>query len=315
MDPVALETLRAVGTHGGVTPAATVLHVTPSAVSQQLARLQREVGVPLTERVGRGLRLTPAGQALAAAAVDVAVALERARAATDAYLARPEGTVRVSAFQSAAQMFLPGLLTRVAARAGITLECTDEDVAQDDFAALTDRMDIVVAHRPDRSHDWSAGGVPVHAVSLLREPLDVAVPAGHRLAGRTEVHPEDLVDEEWIAVREGFPVATVLAAVATRSGSAPRITHRINDFHVAEAVVAAGHGIALLPRYTSGREQGIRLVPLTGVRAGRRIDALVRVDRAERLVVRRVLDELQALAAEIDGRARRAGTTPVPPGA
>src|SRR5665647_2734002 len=76
MDPVALETLRAVGTHGGVTPAATVLHVTPSAVSQQLARLQREVGVPLTERVGRGLRLTPAGQALAAAAVDVAVALQ-----------------------------------------------------------------------------------------------------------------------------------------------------------------------------------------------------------------------------------------------
>src|SRR5659263_310654 len=93
MDPVALETLRAVGTHGGVTPAATVLHVTPSSVSQQLARLQREVGVPLTERVGRGLRLTPAGQALAAAAVDVAVALERARAAIDAYLARPEGTV------------------------------------------------------------------------------------------------------------------------------------------------------------------------------------------------------------------------------
>ena len=314
MDAVALETLRAVGTHGGVTRAATVLHVTPSAVSQQLARLQREVGVPLTERVGRGLRLTPAGRALAAAAVDVAVALERARAATDAYLARPEGTVRVSAFQSAAQMFLPGLLTRVAARGGITLECTDEDVAQDDFAALTDRMDIVVAHRPDRSHDWSASGVPVHAVSLLREPLDVAVPAGHRLAGRTEVHPDDLVDEEWIAVREGFPVATVLAAVATRSGSAPRITHRINDFHVAEAVVAAGHGIALLPRYTSGREQGIRLVPLTGVRAGRRIDALVRVDRAERLVVRRVLDDLLALAAEIDGRARRSGTTPVPPG-
>src|SRR5665647_1222705 len=291
MDPVALETLRAVGTHGGVTPAATVLLVTPSAVSQQLARLQREVGVPLTERVGRGLRLTPAGQALAAAAVYVAVALERARAAIDAYLARPEGTVRVSAFQSAAQMLLPGLLTRVAALGGITLECTDEDVAQDDFAALTDRMDVVVAHRPDRSHDWAAGGVPVHAVPLLREPLDVA----------------------WIAVREGFPVATVLAAVATRSGSGPRITHRINDFHVAEAFVAAGHGIALLPRYTSGREPGVRLVPLIGVRAGRRIDALVRVDRAERLVVRRVLDELQALAAEIDGRARRSGTTPAPP--
>jgi len=304
MDPASLETLRAVGTHGGVTAAAAVLHLTPSAVSQQLARLQREVGVPLTERVGRGLRLTAAGEALAVAAVDVAVALERARAATDAYLARPEGTVRVSAFQSAAQMFLPGLLTRVAVHGGITLECSDEDVAQDDFAALTDRVDIVVAHRPDRSHDWAAGSVPVHVVPLLREPLDVAIPADHRLADRADVHPEDLVDEGWIAVREGFPVATVLAAVATRSGSAPRITHRINDFHVAEAMVAAGHGIALLPRYTSGREPGVRLVPLAEVRAGRRIDALVRADRAERLVVRHVLAELTALAAEIDGRSR-----------
>lgn len=309
MDPSSLETLRAVGTHGGVTAAAAVLHLTPSAVSQQLARLQREVGVPLTERVGRGLRLTPAGRALAVAAVEVAVALERARAATDAYLARPEGTVRVSAFQSGAQMFLPGLLTRVAARGGITLECADEDVAQDDFAALTDRMDVVVAHRPDSSHDWAAGGVPVHVVPLLREPLDVAVPVGHRLASRAEVHPDDLVGEEWIAVREGFPVATVLAAVATRSGFAPRITQRINDFHVAEAMVAAGHGISLLPRYTSGHEPGVRLVPLTGVRAGRRIDALARVDRAERLVVQRVLEDLQALAAEIDGRSRGTGTS------
>ena len=84
MDARALETLRTIGSQGGVTAAAAVLHLTPSAVSQQVAVLQREVGVPLTERVGRGLRLTPAGEALAAAAVDVAVALERAQAACDA---------------------------------------------------------------------------------------------------------------------------------------------------------------------------------------------------------------------------------------
>src|SRR4051812_30738399 len=129
MDARALETLRTVGSQGGVTAAAAVLHLTPSAVSQQLGQLQREVGVPLTERVGRGLRLTAAGDALAAAAVDVAVALERARAAADEFLARPEGTVRVSAFQSGAQLLLPALLTRVAASSalrGITLECADE---------------------------------------------------------------------------------------------------------------------------------------------------------------------------------------------
>ncbi|KQR11991.1 LysR family transcriptional regulator [Cellulomonas sp. Leaf334] len=299
MDARALETLRTVGTQGGVTAAAAVLHLTPSAVSQQVALLQREVGVPLTGRVGRGLRLTPAGEALAEAAVDVAVALERARAACDEFLERPQGVVRVSAFQSGAQLLLPALLTRIEAIEGITLECTDEDVAQDDFVALTDRMDVVVAHRPDDGLGW-AGGRAVRVVPLLREPLDVAVPHDHPLARRTEVRPEDLRDLPWIAVREGFPVATVLGAVGARSGSAPRIVHRVNDFHVVEALVEAGHGVSLLPRYTFGGGARVRLVPLVGVRAGRRIDALLRRDRAERLVVRRVLDELRALAVDID---------------
>jgi DNA-binding transcriptional LysR family regulator len=101
-------------------------------------------------------------------------------------------------------------------------------------------------------------------------------------------------------VRQGFPVAGVLEAVGAQSGAAPRIAHRVNDFHVIESLVAAGHGVSLLPRYTFGAAAQVRLVPLTGVRAGRRIDALLRRDRAERLVVRRVLDELRALAAEID---------------
>jgi DNA-binding transcriptional LysR family regulator len=75
MDVGALETLRVVRAQGGVTAAAAVLHLTPSAVSQQLAALGRTMGVPVTERVGRGVRLTPAGDALADAAVDVGVAV------------------------------------------------------------------------------------------------------------------------------------------------------------------------------------------------------------------------------------------------
>ncbi|MBB3083868.1 LysR family transcriptional regulator [Geodermatophilus sabuli] len=301
MELRSLEMLRAVHTQGGVTAAAAVLHLTPSAVSQQLAALTREMGVPLTERVGRGVQLTPAGAALADAAGEVAVAVERARAACGVFLDSPRGTVRVSAFQSGARLLLPDLLTRVARVGGITLECSDEDVALADFAALTDRVDIVIAHRPDRGPQWVGGGLRV--VPLLREPLDVAVAADHPLAGGGGVRPEDLVGQDWITVREGFPVATVLDAVAARSGTAPRITHRINDFTVVEALVAAGHGISLLPRYSCGGHPGVRLLPLAGVRAGRRVDALLRRDHAERLVVRRVLDELVAVAAGIGERA------------
>ena len=300
MDARQLETLRTVHERGGVTAAAQALHCTPSAVSQQLRALERAAGVALTERVGRGLRLTPAGVALAGSAVEVAVALARAETAVADFLGRPEGEVELAAFQSAAQMLLPGLLTRLAAHPGVVVRARDEDVAQADFPALTQRVDVVVAHRPDRTHGW---GRDVVVVPLLREPLDVALPPGHRLAGRDGVHPRDLVDETWIAVREGFPVSAVLRDVGAAAGVVPRVAHRINDFHVAEALVAAGHGICLLPRFTADHRDGrrFRLVPLTGVAAARDVDALARPDRAERRVVRTVLDALVAEAGVVAG--------------
>lgn len=301
MDVRQLETLRVVADRGGVIAASRVLSCTPSAVSQQLKALTRSAGVPLTERHGRGLRLTPAGHALVAAAEDVAVALVRAEEAAAQFLGLPTGTVRVAAFQSGAQMLLPDLLTWARGRDGLTVECSDEDVAQADFVDLTADFDVVIAHRPDgEGSGWQGRGVRV--VPLLREPLDVAVPEGHRLAGRGTVTPADLVDEDWIAVREGFPVAAVLDEVGLRSGRPPRIVQRINDFHVVEALVAAGHGISLLPRYTTGRRagSGLRMVRLDEVRAGRQIDALVRRDRGERLVVQQVLDELRAVARRIE---------------
>jgi DNA-binding transcriptional LysR family regulator len=298
MDARHLATLRAVRDRGGVTAAARALHLTPSAVSQQLRALSRDAGVEVVDPDGRGVRLTGAGQALAEAAVDVAVALERARAAGDAFRTAPRGTVRVAAFQSGAELLAPGLLSRVAALDGITVDLGDEDVAQHAFPALTADFDIVVAHRPDAEDAWPAD---LRVVPLLREPLDVALPADHPLADRATLEPADLADAAWISVREGFPVAAVLDAVAAGTGSPPRVVQRINDFGVVEALVAAGHGISLLPRYTAGRRPGVRLVPLAGVRAGRRIDALLRPDRAERLVVRRVLTALRAEAARFSG--------------
>jgi DNA-binding transcriptional LysR family regulator len=301
MDVRHLATLRAVRDHGGVTSAAAALHLTPSAVSQQLRALSRGAGVDVVERVGRGIRLTGPGAALADAALEVAVALERAEAAVDAFRSAPHGTVRVAAFQSGAELLLPGLLTRVRAMDGVRVELGDEDVAQDEFPALTAEFDVVVAHRPDDGHAWPAG---VRVVPLLREPLDVALPPGHPLADREVLTPQDLADQDWIAVREGFPVAGVLDAVTAAVGAPLRVVQRFNDFGVVEALVAAGHGISLLPRYTAGR-RGARLVPLAGVRAGRRIDALVRPDRAERRVVGRVLDALRAEAARFDGTTHR----------
>ena len=314
MDVRALEALRAVRSQGGVTRAAAVLHLTPSAVSQHLASLTRAAGVPLTERVGRGLRLTDAGLALASAADDVAVALERARAAVRDQQQAATGIVRVSAFSSGGELLLPGLLTRLA-DTGVDVECTDEDVPLDGFAPLTDRLDVVIAHRPEGERAWT--GTPgLRVVPLMREPLDVAVPLAHPLAhpladalATGGVTPADVAGERWISTKEGFPVDGVLRAIV----EGPRVVSRVNDFHVVLELVAAGHGVALLPRYTCGRHPGVRLVPLLGVRAGRQVDALVRAEVAERPVVRRVLSELTALSREVTGAAGPSTPPPAPP--
>jgi DNA-binding transcriptional LysR family regulator len=298
MDAHHLATLRAVRDAGGVTAAAARLHLTPSAVSQHLRLLADQVGTPLVERVGRGIRLTEAGQALADAAVEVAVAMERAAGAVEEFRGSPTGRVRVAFFQSAAALLAPGLLHRIAARHGVEVELGDRDVAQHDFPTLTADFDLVVAHRPDTGDDWPSG---LQVVPLLREPLDVALPEDHPLADRGELAPADLAGQRWIAVQEGFPVARVLDRVAAVAGTPPEVVQRFNDFGVVEALVAAGHGISLLPRYTAGSRPGVRLVPLAGVAAARRTDALMTPERAARRVVRLVLADLRAEADAATG--------------
>ncbi|MEV7973795.1 LysR family transcriptional regulator [Cellulomonas sp. NPDC089187] len=298
MDAHHLATLRAVRDAGGVTAAAARLHLTPSAVSQHLRLLTDQVGHPLVERVGRGIRLTGAGQALADAAAEVAVAMERAQAAVDEFRGAPSGRVRVAFFQSAAALLAPGLLHRVATREGVEVELGDRDVAQQEFPALTADFDLVVAHRPDTGDDWPAD---LRVVPLLREPLDVALPEHHPLADRPELTPAELIGQRWIAVQEGFPVARVLDRVAAVAGEPPEVVQRFNDFAVVETLVAAGHGISLLPRYTAGGWAGVRLVPLAGIGAARRTDVLIAPERAERRVVQAVLDDLRAEAAAVTG--------------
>lgn len=149
MDVEQLALLRELRERGSVTEVAEVLGKSPSAVSQQLKTLQRRVGVALVERHGRGVRLTDAGVALAESSVRVSTAIAEAEAIWDAYRGGASGTVRIATFYSAAELLVPGLLTRMRTHDGITLEISDRDVSQNDFAALSNDYDIVIAHRSD----------------------------------------------------------------------------------------------------------------------------------------------------------------------
>ena len=301
MDVRQLSVLRELGDRGSVTAVAEALFITPSAVSQQLAALQRGVPVPLTQRRGRTLVLTGAGRALAAAATDVATALARAEIAVDAFLDEPRGAVRVAAFSSAATAFFPPLL-RAAADGGPVVACAEHDVPQSRFPALCAEHDVVLAHRLDSSPPWP-GTVAVTA--LLHEPLDVALPAGHPLAGQAAVTAAEVVAEPWIAVHDGFPLLAPLEALAAVAGRGPTIAHRINDLTVAAGLVTAGAGLALMPRHTAPAAPGLVLRPLAGVRLARHVDALVRPERALRRAVGTVLAALTETAGHLVASAGR----------
>jgi DNA-binding transcriptional LysR family regulator len=297
VDERQLRILRELGELGSVTAVAEALLVTPSAISQQLGLLQRSIPVPLTERRGRRLALTPAGEALAAAARDVESALARARHAVDAFVEAPDTDVSVAAFHSAASAFFPRLLGLAGFReSGPRLRFADEDVAQELFPRLTREYDVVLAHRPDHSPPWPG---TVEAAGLLHEPMDVALPAGHRLAAKAALTARDVAGEAWITVHEGFPVLASFDAVGAAAGHRLDIVHRINEFAVALEVVAAGGGVALVPRWTAKRHPGVVLRPLHGIHVRRRVDALYRPERLARRGVRMVLEDLRVAAGLI----------------
>jgi DNA-binding transcriptional LysR family regulator len=294
-----LEMLRELGALGSVKAVAETLLVTPSAVSQQLALLQKDVDVPLTRKEGRNLVLTQAGQVLADAGAAVVSAMADAKMAIGAYHSSPLAPVTVSGFHSAGQALFAPLARLLDAPGKPKILLSDEDVAQHDFPALTARYDLVLAHRMDHSPRWPEERVAV--IPLAHEPLDVALPAGHPLAAQESLTADDVVGEPWVTSHRGYSPADVLSALAAVSSRELTIVHRINDYSTVAALVAAGSVIGLLPRHTARPvlSPAIVLRPLSGISTRRRIDILARPENLKRTSVRMVCEALQAIMADL----------------
>lgn len=288
--------LREIAVRGTLAAVAEATHRTPSAVSQQLRTAERELGVKLVEPVSRGLRLTAEGQLLADRADKVATVLAEVEAELESRLGEPGGQVSVGTLPSAGEALLPGLMRRLRGSA-ITVDVHDFDLSEAGFAARTLDHDLVIAHS-------AAGDIPAGAEGLVcrvlaHEPLDVALPAGHPLAARVELTASDLVGTTWVAVPQGFPFDSVLLAVEAVTGQPLQRRLRLIDNRLVEAMVAAGEGLALLPRFTTRPHPGTVLRPLVGVHVRRALVALARPDHYARRAVRTVADLLAETGAEV----------------
>jgi DNA-binding transcriptional LysR family regulator len=296
MDLRHLELLRELADRGTITAVAAASYRSPSAVSQQLRSAERAFGTTLVEPDGRGLRLTAAGRLLASGATDVASALARLQRELDALTGEPAGIVSIVGLPSAMEFLVPRLFARLDGTA-ITLRLDDADVAEADFASLVADNDLVIGHTIG-AEPAGADGLPHHVIAT--EPLDVALPLGHRLAGRAAVRAAALAGERWIGVPIGYPFDTVRIAIENHAGEPLEVVQRLRDNRLVEALVAAGQGCALLPRFTTRPRPDVVLVPLSDVRSVRRIVALGRPDRLERAAVRFVVDALAAIGAQLE---------------
>jgi DNA-binding transcriptional LysR family regulator len=290
----ALRLLHELRLRGTLTAAAEALHISRSAASHQLAALQRSAGIALTEKVGRGLRLTEAGHELALRAERVLNEIEAAGAALERHSGALSGTLRIALVQTTAINILPRLLTELATDyPALRIEARSL-VAEDALVAVASgQIDLAVVP----SYDTAPLLIPpgLHAETLFHDPVRLAVPAGHRLAAYREPIPlAELADERWIAGEEGTYFGRLAESLGQQAGLVPDIRYRSSDSAVVAALVAAGHGVAFIPVLADlGQWPGIAVKDVKTDRAERHIVALVRSGSRTRPAVQAVLRALR----------------------
>ncbi|WP_394829039.1 LysR family transcriptional regulator [Pendulispora albinea] len=257
-----LRILRELREHRTVVATARAVHLTPSAVSQQLAALSREVGAPLMARQGRGVRLTPQAMLLLDHAAVMLAQMERARADLEAFEAREVRPVAVGAFATAIQSFVAPAI-RMLARKVPALRVVVQEIEAPEVLVRLDAGDLDLMVTIDYRSGPTRGDARYARRDLLLDPYDVVLPAKHHLAQRRTLTLTDLNEESWILGASSGPCGEVTRAACTSAGFSPNIRHHVNEWTAVFTLVAANQGVALAPRLaTDARYEGIVIRPL-----------------------------------------------------
>ncbi|GAA1823501.1 LysR family transcriptional regulator [Agromyces salentinus] len=304
IDLEAVLALRAVATSGSVAAAADALGFTPSAVSQQIKRLERGTRVALLERVGRGVVLTDAGRQLVTSSATVLADLERIEA--DLHLTggpaatgdggparQVTGEVRIGAFSTAVRGILVDVLPGLRARhPELRVPLRESEPWETVALVASGQRDLGIVHR------WGglALAMPEHVVEtpLFTDVADVVLRRDHALARRPELTPLDLAQEEWIATFDSTICRQWLRRLFDGVSNAPRIVHESMEFENHLELVRAGLGVALVPRM--GRpplHPDLMAIPTVRPASTRDISAVHRRSQADSPALQAVLDAVR----------------------
>lgn len=295
-----LRLLRELKLRGTLAAVAAALSYTPSAISQQLGALEAEAGVPLLERVGRGVRLTPQAERLVVHAEAILERLEQAQAELAASAPSIGGTVRIAAFQTAAHALVPAALSAVArAHPALRVEFSEQEPEASLLGLIAGEFDLVLVEdypgHPQRRRP------ELEYRHLAADNMYLGLPSGCAGRGLAELdrHP-------WIMEPAGTAAREWATAVCRAAGFEPDVRYETSDMLLHARLVRTGHAAALLPSLLiTGAGQGIQLTELPGSPA-RLIHTAIRSGGHEQPALR-VLH--QALAAAVPPRPPRVHQT------
>jgi DNA-binding transcriptional LysR family regulator len=252
LDLVRLRVFREVATHRSFSRAAQALDYTQSAVSQQVAKLERDVGLPLIERTSRPIALTEAGRTLLARTDVIFGEVATAEAELRALAGIAGGTLRLGGFSTACATVLPRaitLFTEEHPRVTVTLSEMEPAVAIRRLRAA--EIDLAVTYAFSDTGPPGPDDARLEAVTLARDPFLLALPEHHRLASRRSIHLPELRDEPWLGAPAGGTSGgyrRFLVRTCHEAGFEPSIAFEPDDLWTGRGIIAAGLAVGLMPQ-------------------------------------------------------------------
>lgn len=305
--------LHEFATRGSIARTAEALGYTPSAVSQQLAVLEREAGTPLLDRTARSAGLTDAGRRLAAHAERILAMVEEAESDLSAQAAQPSGRVVVTAFPSAAVAFAPALARSLRAHPQLSLLLRQSSPAEGLQLVRTGEVEVAIVD------DWTGrlaanmsgtegtdyGQGVLSYYHLARDPLVLVVARGHRAADPDRpVDLRALRNEPWLAAPSGEPSRQAVDRLLAAVGLTPPVPSEFEGLGTVANLVARGLGIAIMPRLAVGayeRRLVVRELP-AGLDLARDVFAVARTASMLRPSVAVILGSLRGAARSMSQR-------------